>query len=291
MRMGHRGQVDGATAGFRKLAGAVALGFLLLAGEGRAVDTLAGGGLEMPLPPPSHVLDAGDVFARDPEKLAEISTRLKELEKKHGVPVYLAVYSGLIRTSVARQSKDLFDLWVGEGKDGIVMVCDTDDSRIDLGLPKASHFAMDDERSRMTRLPESRIVPIVRELKRDVDRSADPVDYLPEMTVILTTRLDEMLSVKPTSWRDGSAWKVGMVTIAVGIFLAVLGFWVSRFLKQSDQKERESFHFPEVLVRSRLGANCGGGKVAVMSYAEIGESAGEENQDRDRPDQSDVAED
>ena len=283
MKSGHRVQVGRGTRKSLWILRAVVAMLALLAAEGLAANSLAAGGLNMPLPPPSHVLDAGQVFVRHPEKLEEISKSLKALEKKHGVPVYLAVYSGLIRTSVARQSKDLFDLWVGDSQDGIVVVCDTDHSRIDLGLPKASYYPTGDERAKSTRLPESRVVPIVRELKRDVDGSADPVDYLSHAVEILTMRLDELLSVEPQSWRDGSAWKVGVVTVVSCILLAILGFWASRFLRKADEKARESFHFPEVLVRSRLGANFGGGKVAVVNFAgdlpPAGEPAGEPAED------------
>ena len=50
-------------------------------------------------------------------------------------------------------------------------------------------------------------------------------------------------------------------------------------MRKADEKARESFYFPEVLVRSRLGANFGGGKVAVVNFAgdlpPAGEPAGE----------------
>ena len=156
MKSGHRVQQGRGTRMSLGVLRAVMTMIALLTAEGLAANSLAAGGLNMPLPPPSHVLDAGQVFTRHPEKLEEISKSLKALEEQHGVPVYLAVYSGLIRTSVARQSKDLFDLWVGDDKDGIVVVCDTDHSRIDLGLPKASYYPMGDERAKSTRLPESR---------------------------------------------------------------------------------------------------------------------------------------
>ena len=285
MKRGHRAHRDGGMSADRigRLAGAVLVAIALMTGDGRASSSLAGGALEMPMPPPSYVLDAGDVFARHPERLAEISKALRELEKKHGIPVYLAVYSGLLRTSVSRQAKDLLGLWVGDNKDGIVVVCDTDDARVDLGLPKASYYSMNDESLRITRLPESRIVPIVRELKREVDGNADPVDYLPVMTGILTIRLDEVLSIEPTSWLDDSVWKIGMVTVTVGVLLGTLGFWVSRFLKQSEEKARENFHFPDVLVRARLGANFAGGKAAVLYYA--GEEEPEDQEEEPQTDE------
>lgn len=248
------------------MAGAALFTLTMLAGEGRVTSALASGSLEMPMPPPSHVLDAGEVFARHQEKLEEISTALMQLEKKHGVPVYLVVYSGLLRTSVGGQAKDLFDLWIGDDKDGIVVVCNTDDARVALGRPRANTPSRDDEQPWMTRLPESRLVPIVRELKREIDGGADPVNFVSQVAEILTTRLDELLSVEQKGWRDGSAWKVGVATVGVGVLLGALGFWMSRSMKHAEERAREQFYFPEVLVRSRLGANCGGGKIAVVHY-------------------------
>lgn len=236
--------------------------------EGRAQSSVAGGSLEIPIGPPSRVLDAGEVFHRYPEKLKEISASLKQIEKTHGIPIYLVVYSGLIRTSVTRQAKDLFALWVGPDRDGIVVVCDTDEARVELGLPGASYRSMDDERAHISRLPDSHIVPIVRELKRTVDETAAPADYIPQMVDILTTRLDAVLTVEPRGWKEKATWKIGLVTIGLGALVGVVGFWVSRFLKQAEEKAREQFLFPDVLVRSRLGANCGGGKVATGHFAE-----------------------
>lgn len=258
---------DGTWVGWM-LGVVMVLGVVVLpAGVGRAANRLAGGSLEMPVAPPGHVLDAGEVFVRHPDKLEEISTALKEIEKEHGVPVYLVVYSGLIRTSVTRQARDLFDLWVGPGKDGIVVVCDTDEARVDLGLPTTSYDSLGED-PHISRLPDSEIVPIVRELKRDVDGTAEPVVYIPKMVEILTARLDEVLSVeKAKGWKDASSWKVGLATILLGILVGVIGFWVSRYLRLAEEKAREQFFFPEVLVPSRLGANFGGGKVAVVQFA------------------------
>ncbi len=271
MKKSRNALMDGGTR-VRWMGGAAMFMLTLLAGQARVTDALAGGSLEMPLPPPSHVLDAGDVFARNPEKLVEISKGLKQLEKKHGVQVYLVVYSGLLRTSVAGQAKDLCDLWIGEETDGIVVVCNTDDARVALGRPRATFHSTEDEPLRMTRLPDSRIVPIIRELKREIDRDADPADFVSQVAGILTTRLDELLSVEPTGWRDGSAWIVGVATVVVVVLLGALGFWISRSMQHAEEKARERFYFPEVLVRSRLGANCGGGKTAVVHYAAAGET-------------------
>ncbi len=230
--------------------------------------------VDLPKPPPTHVLDVAGLFDRHPEELKKISGQLKSLKKKHGVPVYLAVYSGLLRGGVREQSKLLFDTWIGEGRDGLVVVCDTDSQKLDVGMPLANFAALENGEVMVSRLPDAEVVPILLELKEKLAGRKDRVDYLMEMTEHLTTRLDGILSVERKTGPDAEAWKIaGITLLAVGV-LTLLGWLASRMMRGADVKAREQFFFPEVLVGVRLGAQCGGGRVAVRKYGENGGGRG-----------------
>jgi len=262
----------------RRLIGGCLLACLWLGGvlscPGQLTDSLGRLNVELPKPPPSHVLDVAGLFDRHPEELAEISGMLKSLEAKHGVPVYLAVYAGLLRGGVREQSKVLFDTWIGDGGDGLVVVCDTDSRKLDVGMPLASFQELENGEVIVSRLPDEEVIPILLELKEKLAGREDGVDYLVELTAHLTTRLDGMLSVERSTGPDKAAWIiVGITLLAVGV-LGLLGWVASRWMRGSDVKAAEQFFFPDVLVGVRLGAQCGGGRVAVRHFG-AGRKAGE----------------
>ncbi len=239
---------------------------------GQLTDSLGRLKVDLPMPPPSHVLDVAGLFDRHPEKLREISGMLRDLEAKHGVPVYLAVYGGLLRGGVTDQAKVLFDTWIDEGEDGMIVVCDTDTQQLDVGLPVASFRRMEDDAAMMSRLPDVEVIPILFELKEKLAGREDRVDYLVEMTEHLTMRLDEVLSVRRGGGLDRDSWMIAGITLLVGGGLALLGWLASRRLQGAEEKAREQFFFPDVLVGVRLGAQNGGGRVAVRSF---GKGSGE----------------
>ena len=252
---------------FAWLCGAVAC-------PGQLTDSLGRLNVDLPMQPPSHVLDVAGLFDRHPEELAEISGMLKSLKEKHGVPVYLAVYAGLLRGGVTEQSKLLFDTWVGEGKDGLVVVCDTDSKKLDVGMPLANFAELENGEMLLSRLPDSEVIPILLELEEKLAGRENRVEYLTDMTEHLTARLDGVLSVERKTGPDAEAWKIaGITLLAVGV-LGMLGWLASRMMRGADGKAREQFFFPDVLVGVRLGAQCGGGRVAVRRFGK-GKASGE----------------
>ena len=238
----------------------------LMPSHGQLTDSLGRLNVDLPKPPPSHVLDVAGLFDRHPEEFAEVSGMLKALERKHGVPVYLAVYAGLLRGGVTEQSKLLFDTWVGEGQDGLVVVCDMDSKTLDVGMPLAIFAENENGEIMVTRLPDTEVIPIFLELREKLAGRTDRVQYLVEMTEHLTTRLDGVLSVERKTGPDAGAWMIAGVTLLAVAVLTLIGWLASRMMSGADVKAREQFYFPEVLVGVRLGAQCGGGRVAVRKY-------------------------
>jgi hypothetical protein len=120
------------------------------------------------------------------------------------------------------------------------------------------------------------VIPILRGLKQGVAEREDRVESLVEMTRHLTARLDAVLSAERRSGLDSGAWMIAGITLLASGALMLLGWLVSRRLRGVEEREREQFFFPDVLVGVRLGAQCGGGRVAVRSYGKK-KSGGEQD--------------
>lgn len=219
----------------------------------------------IPPPPATHVLDVAGLFEREPERLEEISGRLLELQERHELPVYLVIYPGLIHTSIEDQARALFKAWIPTGEEGIVVTCDTDTQRIEFGLPDPGMLDGQQGEGRVPRLPDYRLLPVLDQVLVDLEGTDDQADYIDRLSLVLFVRLSWML-------RDGqtrgtfSAWKVAGGTVAVCLILGTIGLIGARFVKKTELKAKEQFFFPEVLVGTRLGAPCGGGRGAVVDY-------------------------
>lgn len=255
----------------------VVCGWLLtaLVCSGQLTNRLGRLSVDLPMPPPSHVLDVGGLFDRYPEQLAEISKMLRELEDRHEVPVYLVVYAGLLRGGVTERATEFFDTWIGVDRDGLVVVCDADAGKLDLGLPMASPKSGEEGGVLVSRLTDAEIIPISMELQKMLEGREDPQDYLVEMTRHLTTRLDGVLSVPRSDGLDRETWMIGGLTLLVTGVVLMVGWFTSRRLQGAEERAREQFFFPDVLVGVRLGAQYGGGRVAVKTFGK-NRDAGEE---------------
>ena len=62
--------------------------------------------------PASYVLDQADLFRHDTATLRRISGRLAAFDARHGMPVYLAVFGGLIGETVGSKAYDLQAAWL-----------------------------------------------------------------------------------------------------------------------------------------------------------------------------------
>ncbi|NNM29375.1 MAG: hypothetical protein HKO57_07635 [Akkermansiaceae bacterium] len=221
---------------------------------------------DLPPAPDSHVFDSAELFKRDPDTFRQISERLTGLREKHGLPVYLAVYGGILTGGVSDRAEALYATWVGKGNDGVVVVCDTDTRSLDMGLPPASHHGISVDEDRLTRLPDYKMIPIMRKMQVELNGEEDQVLYLDRMTEILAEDLDALLSARREGLRDVSTWKFILAVLVVGAVLAGLGVLGHRFISNADLRARQRFYLPDVMVGSRLGAPCGGGRVSESSF-------------------------
>lgn len=230
---------------------------------------------EYPPVPMGHVLDESGLFDRHPERLVEISTRLMELEEKHEMPVYIAIYGGLLQSRIKQQTQGLHGAWVGDDEDGVVVVWDSDTRRLEFGLPVAAYYDLGGEDGPATRLPDKRMRPVLNEVMDEVEAVENKLEYVERLSTVLVARLDYMLAEdrKP---EGVSTMRVVVATVFLGGILAGMGLCAGRLVRGVEEKPRRQCYFPEVLVGSRLGASFGGGRVAVIDY--MREDEGEEDE-------------
>lgn len=222
--------------------------------------------IEVPVPPPSHVLDEAGIFRREAERLQGISERLLRLKRDHGFSVYLAVYPGLLRNTIWEQARALVDGWVGAGNDGLVLVFDIDTRLLEVALPRVTSQEPGGNDLLMPRISEDDVKAILEELKSKRLLGSDRREGLDRLTEILVQRLDALLTEEPRKAETASTVKFVVIVLAVGLVLGVLGMGVHRAMSASEARAREQFYFPEVEVASRLGAPYGGGHRSVVDY-------------------------
>jgi hypothetical protein len=233
------------------------------------------GAVEYPPAPMGHVLDDAGLFDRYPEQLVEISARLMELEEEHDLPVYIAIYGGLLRSGIKEQTEGLYAKWVGKDVDGVVVVWDSDTRQLEFGLPSAGYYDLGAEDGSATRLPDQRMRPVLSEVFANVKGIESKRAYVDRLSEILVARLDQMLR---EGERQGgvSAGRVVVATLLLGGVLAGIALCARRLVRGSGVESRRQCYFPDVLVGSRLGATSGGGRVAVIDY--MSEDDGEEDE-------------
>lgn len=120
----------------------------------------------------------------------------------------------------------------------------------------------------MTRLPPYRLLPIIRDLRQELGEEGDRVEYLDQLTEILTNRLGESLAAEPEG--AGATLKYIGLGAAGAAALCLVGFFVNRRLRAAEERARIRFFFPEVHVATRLGAPSGGGRTSVVRFGTPG---------------------
>lgn len=219
----------------------------------------------LPAKPVTHVLDEAGLFDRHPKRLELISGRLLELQENHDLPVYLVLYGGLLDANLADQARELHRAWIGDRLDGIVVVWDGDMRQLEFGLPMTAHLDLEEQNGPMTRMPDHRLDPVLKEVRSSVEGLDDKRELVERLSVVLVARLDWMLrDLQPR--RGITAGEVAVATLALGGILGLLGLVAAKFLRQSEIETRRQCYFPDVVVGGRLGASFGGGRVAVVDY-------------------------
>ena len=150
--------------------------FLVMAGWGEA--------REYPSAPLGHVLDEAGLFDRQPERLVEISTRLMELEDEHAIPVYIAIYGGLLESGIKEETRGLYAEWIGDDEDGVVVVWDSDTRQLEFGLPSAGYYDLGGDEGPETRLPDQRMRPVLNGVISEVEGIEGRMAYVERLSEV-----------------------------------------------------------------------------------------------------------
>lgn len=246
----------------------VLVGLFLTAPLGAQIsDSEARALAKLPDPPSDHLLDVGGLFERHPERRQIISERLLKMETEHDLPVYVAVYAGLIDSTLSRRARLLYDKWIGPDRDGLLLVYNTDTREREIVTPRNGHASLRDGEGILSRLPAYQMIPILAELRATLKGVEDRVDFLDRTTEILVARLDELLRERPAATGDRFVLGLVAVVLVIGLVLTLFGVFANRRLREADERVRERFYFPEVTVGIRLGAPFCGGRLSVVDFS------------------------
>ena len=215
---------------------------------------------EAPPAPATRIHDVVSLFSRDHEAFDQISVRLRDFESRHGIPVFLAVYSPLMFDDAGSQGRFLFDRWIGDGADGVVILFNIESGKAVVTLPMAGVGAAGPE----SRLPEFHLSAIVRELDTMEAGRGDKIAFLDSYTTTLVNRLDVLLKKEGES--ASAPWQFAILVLALGCVVAGVGFFVRKVIREATRGSRQQHRFPEVEIATRLGASHGGARVNVLSY-------------------------
>lgn len=221
----------------------------------------------IPEAPAGCLLDEDGLLDRHPERRDAIVERLRAFEQEHGFAVYVAVYGSIIGSDLPRRARLHFDQWIGPDRDGIVVALETDTLSWEVVTP-GTHYARPAPGSAsQSRLPDHRMLPILAELRVTLEGVENRVDFLDRTTEILAERVGEFLRAEPAAKGSGLMWRFAAVLLGLGVVIVLAGVFVGRRLRFAEERARERFYFPEVMVGTRLGAPFGGGRQSVVDFS------------------------
>ena len=249
------------------------LALVALAVPGAAQAPVGGGdflGAFPTTPPASHVLDDADLFRHDTATLQRISERLTALDARHKLPVYLAVYAGLIGTTPAQRAADLHRAWLGE-RFGFVLVFDSDTGDLGLGRPFAPDRADGPGAPGATapgRIPAYELLEVMLRVNEHLKPSPERVEHLDRLTAVIAAEFDNCLDRLEAPLSRGDRLRFGLIIVGVIAALGLVGLIGMRLWSQAHAQTGRAWHFPTVLVGKRLGAPHGGGCVTARRFRE-----------------------
>jgi hypothetical protein len=222
-------------------------------------------------PPPSFVLDEDDLFRSDPKTLREIRDRLGEFYDRHKLPVYLAVYVGMIGSDPGERAEDLRRAWLGE-RYGFVLVYDTDTGELGLGRPirEPGNNGESDPAAEIGRIPSYELIEVMSKVRENLGNNPDRVAHLDDLTKLLVTEFDACLERLETPHRRGPMLMFGVAVVGVIAMIGLVAMFASRWISRADAQAGQTLRFPNVQVGQRLGAPCGGGRVSSREFREPG---------------------
>ena len=246
----------------------------LVVGRGQAVPPWIG--LEdLPEPPAFGVLDEAGFYSRDPEGLRRISDLLRELEKRRGFKIYLVIETVLdSNIDPLERAPKLYRAWIPHG-DGLVIVYQKDTGMMGIGWDLGLLDSTDEEESHRRRIPSYEMKKILLKVSEKIDRSTAPEVLLENYVADLVNEFEsyfQSMEQSPPKERTFRLWLMAVGGISV-LGLGALGLaWLVR---RMGIDAPQTFQFPEMEVRERLGAPYGGGMVSSRRFGDGGGAGGD----------------
>ena len=214
--------------------------------------------LDFANPPANHLLDLGEVFSGNLESRQQLAERLVRLEEEHGFIVYLVAYSGIIGSNVQEKASIFRDFWLEGGKEGLVLVCDTDMRTMGYSLTKSGELTPNGE-GRAWKVADHEVMAILSELNQVEESIEGPGNFTSAVGNRLVDQLEERLRERGVPAKPASGLLAIFALFTVLLFLALM-------LKPKKKPVRDvrAISFPQVQVPERLGASFGGGLAAEI---------------------------
>jgi len=215
------------------------------------------------------VLDEDGLFRTDPKTSREISDRLGEFYDRHKLPVYLAVYAGMISSSPGERAEELRREWLGD-RYGFVLVYDTDTAELGLGRPLETHGngAGSDPATEIGRIPSYELIEVMLKVRESLGDTPDRIAHLDALTKQLVNEFDASLGRLEKPPRRGPMLMFGLAVVGVIAGLTLVAMFAARWISRADEQSGRTLKLPDVLVGRRLGAPCGGGRISSREYRE-----------------------
>lgn len=227
-------------------------------------------------PPASYVLDEADLFRHDTATLRRIAERLGDFDQRHGLPIYLAVYSGLIGTTPAQRAVDLHRAWLGE-RYGFVLVFDSDTGDLGLGRPFEPDRADSPDAPRAAatgRIPSYELLEIMLRVNEQMKPTDQRVEHLDRLTAGIVAEFDACLARLEAPVSRGERLRFGLIVVGMIAAIGLLALVAIRLWSHAEAQAGRTHRFPTVLVGQRLGAPFGGGRVNVRQFRDPARSGG-----------------
>lgn len=227
--------------------------FLVPGAQAQAVPSLYGDE-----PPPSrpafNVQDNAGLFTRDPDRLREISDRLRVMEQRHGFHMYVVIEPVVMGSSAIELAARLQQAWLPDG-DGFVIVFESDSRSFGVGRDYDMSDA--DEAKSRTDVPSFYAADALERIRAQLDPKLDPPELIDQLTVLLAADVGGYLDRRHAPETGGQTLRLVLAAVGVLSALGLLGLGLARLAHLAEKRRRRSFRFPQAQVEQRLGAPFG----------------------------------
>ena len=245
------------------------VGLLACFVEGQVVPGLYG---EDPPPPrPAfNIRDNAGLFIRDPDRLREISDRLRQLEQRHGFHVYVVIEPVVMGSTAVELAARLQQAWLPDG-DGFVIVFESDTRSFGLGR---DYEVSDAEHSKpAVEVPSFYVADALDRIRTRLDPKLEPPELIDQLTALLTADIGGYLDRRRAPETGGQTLRLAMAAVGVLSALGLLGLGLARLAHLAERRRKRSYRFPPAMVEQRLGAPFGA-KVSSRRFGAAPDSGG-----------------